>query len=93
MEFKIKKVNNCFKDAETYEYSIGCNSCELLSVFENMGRLNVNSRLRRPVFTLDMDSGVNIKGILAEPVLRASFRDTRQKAEFETWLSGLEVGK
>lgn len=91
MIYSVKKVNNCFKDAETYEYVIEVKSGALLDVFEQIGALKVNTRLRRPVFTLDMQDNTNVKGILAEPVLRVSFRAPGSKTKFESWLGSLEV--
>ena len=49
MEFRNKKVENCFAQARTYEYEIPVTGRELLLLLEGF-QVRENHRFRRPVF-------------------------------------------
>ncbi|MGI6151769.1 MAG: hypothetical protein ACOYIR_07450 [Christensenellales bacterium] len=92
MKFECVKTENCFAGSQTYEYRLpitGEEFSRLLSGWE----VRVNARLRRPVFLADRN-GVNVKGLLAHNVIKASFPEDRweeEKAAFEEWLGGMDV--
>ncbi|MEG1808576.1 MAG: hypothetical protein RR244_01875 [Oscillospiraceae bacterium] len=51
--------------------------------------LSVNSKFRRPVFSLELPDGTQIKGLLSEHMIKASFPNDdfeHSKAEFELCL-------
>jgi len=92
MKFECKKTENCFADAQTYEYRLPI-SGEAFSRFLSGWEVRVNAKLRRPVFLADKN-GVHVKGLLAHNVIRASFPQSRweaEKAAFETWLGGIDA--
>ena len=90
--FETKKAENCFVDAQTWEYKLSCRNEQLLGQLEQLGQLSCKMNLRRPIFMLQMDDGTRVKGTLAGQLMRASF-PTEQwetaKASFEQTLSGL----
>ena len=90
MIFSCKKTENCFSDSQTYEYALPAASGGLLDFFGTLGELRTNYKFRRPVFSCDLKNGVNIKGIIAEKIIKASFPDGRvdeTKAELEKALA------
>ena len=90
MKFSCKKTENCFSSSQTYEYALPAASGELLDFFGALGKLRTNYKFRRPVFSCDFENGVNVKGIIAEKIVKASFPDGRldeTKAEFERTLA------
>lgn len=89
IEFETKKAENCFSDAQTWEYRISCGNEALLPSFEKLGSLTIKSNLRRPVFLLHMKDGTRVKGTIKGSLLRASFpteKWEKAKSEFETAL-------
>lgn len=88
MEFECKKVENCFAASRTWEYRLPLTAEKFLALLPDTWEKRQNPRLRRPTFSADRN-GVNLKGILAGNLLRASFpeeRWEREKAEFEKFL-------
>lgn len=49
MEFKCKKVENCFAEARTYEYELPVTGKELAFLLEGF-IVKENHKFRRPVF-------------------------------------------
>jgi hypothetical protein len=94
MEFEVKKLENCFADAENYEYRMavtGERFCRLLAD-EQAAEVRVNERLRRPVFIATLPNGTRVKGELANTVIRVGYEPdaaVEQKAAFESWLNAL----
>lgn len=94
MKYEVKKIPNCFKDAQSYEYRLPKTAEELLDVIGQLGEVRVNDKFRRPIFAVDTAAGTNVKGILKEPLIRVSFPEVRAaeaKADFEAWLEGCEI--
>lgn len=69
----VQKTNNCFADAQTFEYHLPCQNEALLDIFATWGELSCRQNLRRPVLMLTTRDGIRAKGILKGSVLRASF--------------------
>lgn len=92
MKFEVKKVDNCFSDAQSYEYKVPVTGAEIIKLMTDWD-ITENHKYRRPMFTGERD-GSHTKGILKANVFRVSFRDDRwerEKAEFEQWLETLNV--
>jgi hypothetical protein len=94
MEFEVKKLENCFADAENYEYRTavtGERFCRLLAD-ERAAEVRVNEHLRRPVFIATLPNGMRVKGELVNTVIRVGYEPdavVEQKAAFESWLNAL----
>jgi hypothetical protein len=94
MRFDVKKRENCFADAENYEYRVAV-SGERLSRLLRDGQgaeVRVNERLRRPVFIAVLPNGVRVKGELATNVIRVGYAPDaalEQKAALEAWLGAV----
>lgn len=90
MEFEVKKVENCFAEARTYEYRLPISGAELC------GRLAAwtiteNHKFRRPVFSAKRDE-LEIKGILAANVIKVNYTAAnweQEKKNLEQWLRDL----
>lgn len=92
--FETKKAENCFVDAQTWEYCLSCRNDQLVSQLEQLGEWSCKMNLRRPIFMLNMKNGTRVKGTLAGSMMRASFpTDAWQEAKeaFEQTLSGFSV--
>lgn len=92
--FETKKAENCFADAQTWEYRLSCRNDQLIQQLEQMGELSCKMNLRRPIFMLNMADGTRVKGTLAGRMMRASFpTGTWQTAKetFEQTLSGFSA--
>lgn len=92
MKFECKKTENCFSNSQTYEYALETPASELLEPLGELGEVRTNYKFRRPVFSCDLADGANVKGIIAEKVIKASYPDERvseAKAAFEAWLGEL----
>lgn len=90
MIFTAAKARNCFANAETWEYAIESSAGDLLPALSQLGKVRTNERLRRPIFGLDLADGTNIKGILAENIIKVSYPEDHvntAKPAFEAWLS------
>lgn len=87
MAFECKKVEACFTNSRTYEYRLPF-SVEVLQGLLTNWQVRVNLQFRRPLLVADKD-GVNLKGILAGPVIKVSFPESgweEAKDGFEKWL-------
>lgn len=73
MQFKCKKTNNCFPDAETYEYKTDYTNEYLRKYFEGMGNYSVNYKFKKPIFFLDLHDKTNVKGVMNDSFFKASF--------------------
>jgi hypothetical protein len=93
MEFSVKKVENCFAQAENYEYLIdaeGARFAEMLS--GRQASVRVNEGLRRPSFLATLPNGVRVKGLLNKTTVKVGYLPAQapeQKQDFEQWLSSL----
>ena len=91
--FEVKKVENCFKNSQTYEYKIGVNLDkefidDKLSV---LGEVTVKP-YRRPIFMITCQDNTKIKGIINSKTMKVSFEDGKvedSKIEFEKFLNDL----
>ncbi|MDR2108584.1 MAG: hypothetical protein LBP28_03875 [Coriobacteriales bacterium] len=95
MHYEAKKLENCFADAENYEYRIAISGERFSRLLAEQpeAELRVNERLRRPTFIAALPDGTRIKGELAKELIRVIYTPEKvatQKAAFEAWLSGLE---
>lgn len=87
MTYEVKKVDNCFSDAQSYEYKVPIICAELVKRMTDW-EITENHKYRRPMFVGERD-GSHSKGILKANVFRVSFRNDRweqEKKEFELWL-------
>ena len=93
MDFVSKKIENCFSDAENYEYRIEAKGSELIKLFDSEAEwLHINDELRRPTFSARMKNGTQLKGLLEKQIIKVGFVSedaTRQKKDFEQWLHKL----
>jgi len=93
MKFEVKKAENCFSDAENYEYRIEVVGSDLMeSLKPQTEHLRVNDKLRRPTFTAALNNGVQLKGLMGKNVIKVGYvitQATEQKAAFEQWLTSL----
>jgi hypothetical protein len=92
MDFSVKKLENCFANAENYEYRLDVKGEHLQQLLADAGQaeVRVNKQLRRPVFIATLANGVRIKGELATSDIRVGYQPDaalEQKAAFESWLS------
>ena len=85
---ECKKINNCFKDSQTFAYRLPITSRDLGEDFLRDGEFEINNQFRRPVFNAIMGT-TRIKGILDESIIKVSFQNENwqlQKIAFEEWL-------
>lgn len=91
MKFVCKKAENCFAEAQTYEYELpitGAELCRLLAGWE----IKENYRFRRPVFSARRGE-LEVKGILASHVVKINYTKKdwkREKERMEQWLEQTE---
>jgi len=93
MDFESKKAENCFSDAENYEYRIEATGARFIGVLEPMTeQLRINDKLRRPTFIARLTNGAQLKGLLDKNVIKVGFVQAQavaQKDDFERWLGSL----
>ena len=93
MKFDYKKAENCFANAENYEYRIAILGAEFVLFLEELDVvLRINKGLRRPTFLGIFNSGVQVKGLLERCVIKVGFvpgHAREQKDAFDQWLEGL----
>lgn len=92
MKFEVKKVDNCFSDAQSYEYKIPITGAEIIKRMSDWN-ITENHKYRRPMFIGERD-GSHTKGILKANVFRVSFRNDRweiEKKSFEQWMETQNV--
>lgn len=87
MDFKCKKVENCFSEARTYEYELPVTGRELTLLLEGFV-VKENHRFRRPVFSAQKGQ-VEIKGILSSNIVKINYTAggwEEEKQQMEKWL-------
>ncbi|MCC3862888.1 hypothetical protein K0040_00995 [Terrisporobacter petrolearius] len=91
-KFKVKKVDNCFKNSQTYEYKLNVEiNTEFLEKFQGLGKLEIKN-FRRPIFMIDCENENKIKGVINSKIIRVSFPDyvyEERKEAFEKFLNEL----
>jgi len=98
MQFAVQKAENCFANAQNYEYRLPLPGQQLLAALKASGLATasrVNEQLRRPSFTASLADGTQIRGLLAKDIIKVGYPPdaaaaTAAKASFEAWLAGLE---
>jgi len=90
MDFAVKKAENCFADAENYEYRIALSGASFLALLQGIqASTRVNEKLRRPTFYAELPTGVRVKGLMDKNVIKVGYlleQAVEQKADFELWL-------
>lgn len=90
--YQVKKVENCFKDSQTYEYRVNLNlDDEIIKKFSVLGEVIVKN-YRRPIFMINCINNTKIKGIINSNIIKVSFEDStweERKNEFEIFLEEL----
>ena len=93
MDFSFKKAENCFSDAENYEYRIEITGAQFVELLKSQAaELRINDKLRRPTFIATLHNGVQVKGLLDKNVIKIGYvigQAAEQKAALELWLSTL----
>lgn len=88
-KYNIKKVDNCFKDSQTYEYKLKVEINEdFLEILKNLGELEIKN-FRRPIFMINCKNENKIKGVINSKIIRISFPNdawNERKEEFEKFL-------
>lgn len=87
-KFKVKKVDNCFKDSQTYEYKLNVEINEdFLERLKKLGEVEIK-QFRRPIFMVDCE--IKVKGVISTKIIRVSYPDDmweERKNEFEKFLN------
>lgn len=90
--YQVKKVENCFKDSQTYEYRLNLSlDDETINKFSVLGEVIIKN-FRRPIFMINCINNTKIKGIINSNIIKVSFEDSTweaRKKEFETFLEEL----
>lgn len=82
-KFKVKKVDNCFKDSQTYEYKLNEEiNEEFLKKLESLGEVEVKD-FRRPIFIINGE--IKVKGVINTKIIRVSFPDDIWKEKKDTF--------
>lgn len=92
MRYRRKKVENCFKEARTYEYELPVTGQELIGLLRGW-EVRENHKFRRPVFSA-RKGDLEIKGILSARVVKVNYpaeRWEQEKEELERWLEETEA--
>lgn len=89
-KFKVRKIDNCFKDSQTYEYDINMEiNEEFLEKLQSLGKVEIKN-FRRPIFMINCENQNKIKGVIKSKIIRISFPDNiweERKEEFERFLN------
>lgn len=73
-KFVVKKVENCFKNAQTYEYALSFETTdERIKALTKEGMLTIKTNFRRPFFSISYTNGSNAKGVIGDYRIKASF--------------------
>ena len=73
-EFICKKAENCFANAKSYIYTTPEKIDDVfLELLAQLGRLEVKRNFRRPFFLLETASGIRLKGMLKDNIIKAGF--------------------
>ena len=88
-KFDIKKVDNCFKDSQTYEYKLNIEiDEEFLEKLKSLGSIEIKN-FRRPIFMINCENKNEIKGVIKSNSIKVSFPEDMwqiRKEEFEKFL-------
>ena len=88
-KFQVKKVDNCFKDSQTYEYTLEIIIDEnMINKLNELGEVEIK-KFRRPIFMINCKNENKIKGVINSNIIRVSFPDNMwqyRKEEFEKYL-------
>ncbi len=88
-KFDIKKVDNCFKDSQTYEYKLNIEiNEEFLEKLKSLGSIEIKN-FRRPIFMINCENKNEIKGVIKSNIIKVSFPEDMwqiRKEEFEKFL-------
>lgn len=88
-KFQVKKVDNCFKDSQTYEYKLEIIIDEnMINKLNELGEVEIK-KFRRPIFMINCKNENKIKGVINSNIIRVSFPDDMwqdRKEEFEKYL-------
>ena len=88
-KFDIKKVDNCFKDSQTYEYKLNIEiDEEFLEKLKSLGSIEIKN-FRRPIFMINCENKNKIKGVIKSNIIKVSFPEDMwqiRKEEFEKFL-------
>ena len=91
MRFESKKAEDCFSDAENYQYRLEICGDEFIKLLDKMtNNIRINDQLRRPTFSAELEGGLRIKGLLEKPIIKVGFDlalAKEQRRSFELWLS------
>lgn len=89
-KFKVNKIDNCFKNSQTYEYKLHVEiNIEFLEKLQKLGKLEIKN-FRRPIFMIDCKNEDKIKGVINSKIIRVSFSDyvyEERKEAFEKFLN------
>ncbi|MEW9079927.1 hypothetical protein [Terrisporobacter glycolicus] len=92
-KFKVNKIDNCFKNSQTYEYKLNVEiNIEFLEKLQNLGKLEIKN-FRRPIFMIYCENENKIKGVINSKIIRVSFPDypdyidEERKEAFEKFLN------
>lgn len=93
MFFESKKAENCFAEAENYEYRIALVGSEFIRALAVQAQsIRTNERLRRPAFLASLPNGTRVKGVLAKNIIKVGYvpaQAIEQRRAFEQWLRSL----
>ena len=88
-KFKVNKVDNCFKDNQTYEYKLDLEIDEnFIEKLQSLGEIE-RKNFRRPIFMIHCKNDNKIKGIINSKIIKVSYPDNKwqyNKNEFELFL-------
>lgn len=88
-DYEVKKVENCFKDSQTYEYKLEVNLDEsTIHKFSPLGEIIIKN-FRRPIFMINCKDNTKIKGVINTNIIKVSFEDVSwedSKKRFEDFL-------
>ena len=90
MKFEIRKIENCFADSKSFEYTLPINGRKMLELCSDWDS-RLNEKLRRPVAVLQRD-GLIMKFVISDNHYRLSFPQDRwqeEKLKFEQYLEKL----
>lgn len=89
-KFKVNKIDNCFKNSQTYEYKLDVEiNIEFLEKLQKLGKLEIKN-FRRPIFMIYCENENEIKGVVNSKIIRVSFLDyvyEERKEAFEKFLN------
>ena len=89
-KFKVNKIDNCFKNSQTYEYKLDVEiNIEFLEKLQKLGKLEIKN-FRRPIFMIYCENENKMKGVINSKIIRVGFPDyvyEERKEAFEKFLN------